>query len=562
MPSIIGKKRGNRTYYYLAESARVDGKPRIVSQEYLGTAEEVMAKLEGGGDGFPDRTQHRSFGDLAAVWGLIEDLGLVDVIDGIVGPRRSDAAASIGTYLALSAANRVVAPSSKARFADWWATTAGDRMVRPRLSAAALDHRRFWDAAAAIDPDQLEEIQRAVTGRIVDRFDLDLSGVVLDMTNFATFIDSTNAKAPVAQRGKAKQKRHDLRLVGLALVVSCDGQVPVVAHTYPGNRHDASQFTTVLDELVARWADIGGQPDGLTVTYDAGQNSGDNHAHIEKSGIGWITSLPPSDHPDLCAISADRFDDIAGFDGVTAHDTTTTALGVTRRAVLTHSETFHDAQVRGFEQTLAKARRQLGELQARLARGNTRKNTAAVQAEITRILKPRWLHRVINVELTGDSPADHRLTWRTDTRARRRLEDELFGKRILFTNRHDWTVAQVIAGYRSQADVEASFRQLKDPHQVSFSPLRHHTDHTIRVHTYTCVLALQLAHLLRRTAHRAGHDLSVPALLGHLAGIQETVLLYQGDRGRPRARHILTDTTDPQQTLFDLFHLDRHAPRR
>ena len=113
MPSIIGKKRGDKTYYYLVESARVDGKPRIVSQEYLGPAEEVLAKLEGGGDGFPDRTRHRTFGDVAAVWGLVEDLDIVGIIDQIVGPRRSDAGASIGTYLALAATNRVVAPVSK-----------------------------------------------------------------------------------------------------------------------------------------------------------------------------------------------------------------------------------------------------------------------------------------------------------------------------------------------------------------------------------------------------------------------------------------------------------------
>ncbi len=562
MPSIIGKQRGDKTYYYLAESARVDGKPRIVSQEYLGSAEEVLAKLEGGGDGFPDRTRHRAFGDVAAVWGLVEDLDIVGIIDRIVGPRRSDAGASIGTYLALAATNRVVAPVSKAAFGQWWDTTALDQIVRPRIAAAALDHRRFWDAMHAVDDAQLAEIERAVTTRVIEQFDLDLSGCVLDMTNFATFIDSTNDKAPIAQRGKAKQKRTDLRLVGLALVVTHDGQVPVVSHTYPGNRHDASQFTAVLDALVTRWAEIGGQPGELTVTYDAGQNSADNHAHVEKSEIGWITSLSPSDHPDLCAIDDDQFDAVDGFAGVTAHDTTATALGVTRRAIVTHSQSFHDAQARGFEQTLAKARRQLAELQARLARGNTRKNTAAVQTEIDKILTPRWLDRVIDVTLTGDTPAEHRITWRTDTRARRRLEDELFGKRILFTGHDHWPVAQVIAGYRSQADVEDTFRQLKDPHQVSFSPLRHHTDHTIRVHTYTCVLALQLAHLLRRTARQTGHDMSVRALLGHLAGIQQTVLLYQGERGRPRARHLLTDMTDTQQALHDLFDLDRHAPRR
>jgi hypothetical protein len=45
MPSIVGKRRGDRTYYYLVESARVGGEPRIVDQQYLGTAEEVKAAI-------------------------------------------------------------------------------------------------------------------------------------------------------------------------------------------------------------------------------------------------------------------------------------------------------------------------------------------------------------------------------------------------------------------------------------------------------------------------------------------------------------------------------------
>jgi hypothetical protein len=47
-------------------------------------------------------------------------------------------------------------------------------------------------------------------------YGLDLSGLVLDMTDFATFIDTGNDRAPIAQRGRAKQKRTGLRLVGLA----------------------------------------------------------------------------------------------------------------------------------------------------------------------------------------------------------------------------------------------------------------------------------------------------------------------------------------------------------
>jgi transposase len=564
MPSIIGKRRGKHTYYYLVESARVGGKPRIVSQQYLGTAEEVMARLEGAGAGEPDRTQHKRFGDLAAVWGVLQDLDVAGIVDEVVGHRRSDAAASVGTYLALATANRIVDPCSKRAFGHWWESTAGPRFVRPRLPAAATDHRRFWDAMDTLTDGQLVEIERRITLAAIGRFGLDLSGLVLDMTNFATFIDSANTRAPIAQRGKAKQKRHDLRLVGLALVVTHDGAVPVVSHPYPGNRHDSTQFTGLLDELVGRWEALGGDPAELTLTYDSGQNSADNHAHIEALGLGYVTSLPPADHPDLLAIGHDRFDavDPDRFEGVTAHDAVVTALGVTRRAIITHSESFHRAQARGFEQTLAKARRQLAELQARLARGRTRKTAAGIQTEIDTILAPRWLDRVLTVELTGDTPATRRLTWRTDTRARRRLEDELFGKRILFTDRDTWSVADVVGAYRTQPDVEGSFRQLKDPHVVSFSPMHHWTQQKIKVHTFYCVLALQIAHLMRRQARHAGLDLSVRGLLAELAGIQETVLLYQADRGRPRARRMLTDMTATQQRLFDLFDLDRYAPRR
>ena len=66
------------------------------------------------------------------------------------------------------------------------------------------------------------------------------------------------------------------------------------------------------------------------------------------------------------------------------------------------------------------------------------------------------------------------------------------------------------------------------------------------MHTFTCVLALQLAHLLRLQARRAGHDLSVKALLDTLAGIQETVLIYPSTGGRPKARRITTDMTADQ----------------
>ena len=562
MPSIISKRRGARTYYYLVESARVDGKPRIVSQQYLGSAEEVMAKLSGEPAGAPARSQHKEFGALAAVWSVLECLGVAAVVDRAV-PRRADAAASTGTYMALAAANRVVAPCSKAAFARWWDSTAGPRFTK--VPVTAVDHRRFWEAMDLLEADSLAVIEAELGRRMVTEFGLDLSGLILDMTNFATFIDSGNDKAPLAQRGKAKQKRVDLRLIGLAMVVTRDGGVPILSRAYPGDRPDVTQFTGVIDELLDRYRALTHSVEALTVVYDAGQNSAANHERVEETGIGFVGSLPPSDHPALLALPTSRYRpvDEERYPGLTCVDTTVTALGVTRRAVLTHSPTLHAAQHRGFDQTLAKARAKLAALQARLARGRTRKPREAVEAEIATIVRPRWVSEVITTTLTGTEPADLRLSWRTDQAARRRLEKRIFGKRILFTNRDAWTTAEVVAAYRSQAEVESGFRQLKDPHVVSFSPMHHWTDSKIRVHVFYCVLALTVVHLMRREAARAGLDLSVRELITELAGIQETVLLYHdGGKGRPRAQRMLTDTNDTQRKLADIFGINRYAPTR
>ena len=149
-----------------------------------------------------------------------------------------------------------------------------------------------------------------------------------------------------------------------------------------------------------------------------------------------------------------------------------------------------------------------------------------------------------------------------DEPARRKLETELFGKRILVTSRDDWPVPEVVVGYRSQSDAEAGFRQLKDPRVVSFSPMHHWTDQKIRVHVSYCVTSLAVAHLMRRQARQHGLDLSVRVLLSELAGIQETVLLYPSTGGRPRARHMLTEMTSTQQRLYEIFGLDRYEPAR
>ena len=232
----------------------MQGKPRIVSQQYLGSAEEVMAKLAGAPAGEPVRSQHKRFGDLAAVWSVLERLDVAGVIDEVVpAPGRRG---RVGGHLhgvghrepdrgpVLEAGvRRLVGHHRRAPVGQ----DAGRRGGSPPVLGRDGPPRQRRPGGRS----------RPSSGRrMVTEFGLDLSGLVLDMTNFATFIDTGNDQAPIAQRGKAKQKRIDLRLVGLALVVTRDGGVPLVSHAYPGDRPDVTQFTAVIDELVARYRDL------------------------------------------------------------------------------------------------------------------------------------------------------------------------------------------------------------------------------------------------------------------------------------------------------------------
>ena len=574
MASVYGKKINGKTYYYLREMARVDGKPKMVSERYLGSAADIEAAIDGVQAGMvPDRTRHLRFGDVAAVWSLLSDLDVAGVIDDVVGARRSDAGASPGTYLALAALGRLVEPGSKRAFANWWAATAADRFTR--ISASVLDHRKFWDAMHAVDADMLQEISARLTAAMIARFELDLSSVALDMTNFATYIDTTNDKAPIAQRGKAKQKRNDLRLVGLGLVVTRAGGIPLAWHAYPGNRPDV----TLIDHLAARFTHLTSTSTGaatadggdgqapapapaMTVVFDAGQNSDANFAHLTGSGLHYVGSVPPSDCPDLLALPAAQRTPVARIPRAErdrhparrlrrhppgrAHP-----LGVPARRPGPLLHRHHPGQSRA---AARRARRDPGPRQnpphpARRRGRDRRHHPRPVAAPGYRHRPDRRHPRRAPAELErqqAQAPCSGKRGVRqTDPAHRPRRLDRARRRRRL------------PLPIRDRVRVPAT--QRPPPGLVLADVPLDRAQHR-RAHLHLRARPATGPPDAPQSAHRAGHEMSVRAILDTLAGIGETVLLYPSTGGRPKARRMTTDMTADQHALYDLYDLHRWAP--
>ena len=153
--------------------------------------------------------------------------------------------------------------------------------------------------------------------------------------------------------------------------------------------------------------------------------------------------------------------------GTRAYRTDNEVYGKKRTIVISRSQSFAAKQRRGFYQTLAKAHRELDELRGIVERGKHRMDERRLDERINNVLRRRWLKDVITIE---HDLAAGRFSYRTDQHAIERLAEREWGKRIIFTGRHQWTDAQIVAAYRAQAKGENAFRQDKDREFVSYSP--------------------------------------------------------------------------------------------
>ena len=239
MASLTTKVVHGHHYWQIVTSKRINGKPRQIVLAHLGTADALLARLQQK-PGEPVKARIQQFGLLAAAWNLAQKLRLVSIIDRYV-PKRHQGA-SVGQYLLLAALNRLASPKSKAQMAKWYQQTALRRWLP--LSEKQLRSQRFWDAMDAVDEQAIRKIQTDLSQQLVESFGIDVRCLCFDCTNFDTFIDS-RTPSEIPQRGHAKSKRTDLRVVGLALLVSTDFHIPLFSRTYPGNQPDSVTFANV-----------------------------------------------------------------------------------------------------------------------------------------------------------------------------------------------------------------------------------------------------------------------------------------------------------------------------
>jgi len=562
----VKKKRG-RPYLYVREIARVAGKPKVVSQVYVGSPERVAAMAKGE---LAEEIKLRveEFGALWVANLMDRDVDLAGIVDAVIPRGDKEEGPTVGEYFLYCVLNRMVEARSKRALPEWYARTAISQ-IRP-TDVSQLSSQRYWEKWERVSEKELAEISRHFFSRIAELEEPRADCLLFDTTNYYTYM-ATRTPSELARRGHNKEGKHHLRQVGLGLLVEREGEIPLWWCAYPGNLHDSRLFSSVIEEFARVVQGFAGTKERLTVVMDRGMNSDTNYAVIdEMRRIHFVTTYSLYYAADLASVPLSRYSpaDTAKNKRLTlkgtpqerlsAFRTTGAFWGKERAVVLTYNPQTARKQEYVFTDKLSELREELLRMRALVREGAPHwRDAERVKERYARLCEklhlPTGLYEV-SIDKTSEGL---RMEFRKNQYAVEKRQ-VMFGKNMIVTDNADWTTEEIISASLSRWEVEDAFRQSKDEDLVGVQPIRHFTDSKIRCHLFCCVVALTYLRRLDKRLAEAGVKRTAKDAMEDMRHLHSVLSIT--DRGRKPMRRLEIPTKTQAEVLKALgYQVDRRG---
>jgi transposase len=388
--------------------------------------------------------------------------------------------------------------------------------------------------------------------------------LAFDTTNFDTHI-ATLTRSQLPRRGHAKSKRRDLRVVGLGVLVSETGHVPLLYRTYPGNGSDQGVLEACLEGLkqLHEALDVGSghtRSSQRTLVRDGGFWS--PQLELDLGGIGYhsIISLPLGHAAAEAALerAAQRgaMQALSGkLEHVRAARMRTLVGRLDRTLVVVESQELLAGQKRGIAVALRKAKVELRKLERLVQAGRLCRER--LQERCQKVLAREHLSSFV-VTTIGGSEQKPTFEWRADAALRRQLENTRLGRRVLCTDQHHWSTGRIVHAFRGQWNVEELFRRAKKGGVVPWGPSHQWVDGSLRLHTFATVLGLLLVSLAKLAL---GTGASAQQTMKSLGEVRATLVrTTTGASGRRPTMMLAPELTMEQRRAVKVFGLERWFP--
>jgi len=556
MATLQKRKSRGKTYWSIVESRRVNGKPRPVILAYLGRAEDLLKRLT---EGIPQRVKSYSHGAVAMLLHMAEELQVVETINRHLPEhcKQLRDGFTVGGSLLLAAIGRACKPTSKQNWYQGFARHTS-LVYLLRMSLSKLDSQHFWDQMDSVPASAIPLIEEDLVRTMIEKEHVTLDTLLCDMSNFFTFIASANERCSLAQRGKNKQKRMDLRQLGLLLLVTRQDHLPLFHKIYQGNLQDRTVFKKYFQDMVNRFKLISGSLEDITIIFDQGNNSKETLKEVD-STLYFVGALSPSHHKTLIEKANKVMSQISiGSKDLHCYRTRTPIWNLDLTTVVYISDKLRKGQIRGIEQNIAKLVTKLGELKEKIRiptkRGRKREK-GTLEKKVKSLITSYGLKDLIYWKLNPISKDAFKLEFWIDENQLHDLKENCLGRRILITNRHNWSTEQIILAYWGQARVEYAFKNMKNPFHLALRPQYHWTDHKIKVHAFICFIAFLLSMVIYKQAKEKANFRGSPhSLFEKLSAIRLATFIEsppQKTKGRYKAVHRIEEM---DEDIYPLAH--------
>jgi hypothetical protein len=505
----------------------------------------------------------RLVGDIGALVWVAEQLDLIKLIDQACGPKAPRSGPTVGEMVLAVAVQRACVPATKCHLAAFLDSCL------PRLSClpgSAFTGQSFHRLATQVTEQHLEKAQIEIARSVLRRFELSTDVLAFDTTNFDTFI-ATTTPGKLARRGHAKSKRKDLRVVGLATLVSETGHVPLLHRTYPGNGSDQTVLGECMDALgklhdALEDGDRRTRPGCRTMVRDGGSWSEQLELDLDAAGYYTLISLTLSHSAAQLALEHAARRGVMKSLGGKLGEVRAARLrlpvgdaGLDRTLLVVESPELQRGQKRGIAVALRKAKVELVKLERLAAKGRVQRE--ALEERVRKVLQREHLSEfvVATVKETGGRVSLH---WYVDASRRRHLERTRLGRRVLCTDHHNWSNGRIVYAFRGQWNVEELFRRAKKGGIAPWGPSHQWADNSLRLHTFATVIGLTLVSLVRLTL---GSGESAQSTMKTLSELKATLVRVRAKgRGRRATEMLAPDVTAEQRKAIKIFELDRWLP--
>ena len=119
-------------------------------------------------------------------------------------------------------------------------------------------------------------------------------------------------------------------------------------------------------------------------------------------------------------------------------------------------------------------------------------STEDIISRLQKTIRGQFIDEILKYDIFELNDKAFSFRYYLDDSAFEQLKNEILGRQIVVTNRHEWSNEKILLTYRGQFNVENAFRNLKNPHHLAIRPQYHWTDQKIEVHFLICIISYLL----------------------------------------------------------------------